>query len=61
MDIVLIWTRCGRGCDRRKDHGPFIGRGCDHRKDHGPFIGRGCDRRKDHEIVSGFDTFVIRK
>ena len=57
----MSWTRCGRGCDRRKDHGPFIGRGCDHRKDHGPFIGRGCDRRKDHEIVSGFDTFVIRK
>ena len=86
---MLSWTRCGRGCDRRKDHGPFIGhgcdrrkdhgpfighccvrrkhhrpligRGCDHRKDHGQFIGRGCDHHKDHEIVSGFDTFVIRK
>ena len=57
----MSWTRCGRGCDRCKDHGPFIGRGCDHHKDHGPFIGRGCDRCKDHEIVSGFDMFVIRK
>ena len=58
---MLSWTRCGRGCDRHKEHEPFIGHGCDHRKDHGPFIGRGCDRRKDHKIVSGFDTFVIQK
>ena len=62
------------GCDRRKDHGPFIGRvviavgswaiywsGCDRRKDHGwrPSVGRGCDRRKDHELFLRKTTLVV--